>query len=130
MNHTGFILCLALAASGAGCASSAAPAQPYPHADATPLTIIKPDASIPFANARGEISDWSRRADGSILIESGGRYYHASVMTPCPGLDTTSAIGFDSAPAGAFNKFSSIMIGRNRCPVTALDEVANPHPRH
>jgi hypothetical protein len=117
-----YLAVAALSLVGAGCASARVQRPTNPAS----LTVIRHNASIPFANFRGQIMDWSRLSDGSLLIESGGKYYHATVMEPCAQLDTTSAIGFDSAPAGTFNQLSVITVGSHTCPVTGLDEVAKP----
>lgn len=79
------------------------------------------DVSIPFAN-HGGIRDWHADKDRGLWIQDAhGKWYYAAVMTPCIGLNFANSIGFDTRPAGSFDRFSSIIVPREgRCTVQSL----------
>jgi hypothetical protein len=79
------------------------------------------DVSIPFANTGG-IRDWHADSDRGLWIQDvHGKWYYATVMSPCIGLNFAQRIGFDTRPMGSFDKFSSIVVPREgRCSVQTL----------
>jgi hypothetical protein len=85
------------------------------------------EASISFADMGG-IQNW--QADGEKAIYIQGRrnseWYHATLMSPCIGLNFTDQIGFDIEPSGEFNKFGAIVVDGRKCPVTSLVKSAPP----
>lgn len=79
------------------------------------------DVSIPFAN-HGGIRDWRADRDrGLWLQDAHGKWYYATVMSPCIGLNFANSIGFDTRPMGSFDKFSAIVVPRSgRCTIQSL----------
>jgi hypothetical protein len=99
----------------------------------TPATAATPnvpaaEASIPFANHDG-IYNWQVVDDRTVLIQGQNRkWYRASLMSPCFDLAFAERLGFESNPNGSFDKFSSITVRGQSCPLTSLVE-APPPPR-
>ena len=116
-------LAVAALASAGLSAQAARPADP-------PLKVIHGNASIPFMNVRNTITTWTWLQDGSLLLETPFHYYRAQVMQPCGSpIDRTERLGFKANPGGDFDRFSSVVVGHQECPVTSLDEVAKPNWR-
>ncbi len=118
----------------AGVCAAAALAMPASAAPA-PATPAKaePQARIPFADHHG-IYDWRVVNDHELLIQSeGGTWYKASLMGTCFDLPFAERIGFTTNPDGSFDRFSSILVRHQRCPVTSLvvttAPTAKPGPR-
>jgi uncharacterized protein DUF6491 len=89
------------------------------------------DVSIPFAN-HGGIRDWQADRDRGLWIQdSFGKWYYATVMSPCTGLNFANRIGFDTRPAGSFDKFSYILVPREgRCAIQTLRPSGAPPTKH
>ncbi len=106
----------------AGCATAR---EPRPE-QVVELKVVQADAKLPFADQR--IQDWTRREDGSLLIEGrNDRWYHATLRGACPWLDMATTIGFKSN-LGQLDKFSAIVVEGNTCQFDTFDEVADPRP--
>jgi hypothetical protein len=89
------------------------------------------DVEIPFAN-RGGIRDWQADRDRGVWIQDAhNRWYYAELLGPCLGLDFANAIAFDTRPSGTFDRFSSIIVprDRSRCSVKSL-RMSGPPPSH
>jgi hypothetical protein len=99
----------------------------------TPATAASPrapaaEASIPFANHDG-IYNWQVVDDRTVLIQGQNRkWYKASLMSHCFDLPFAERLGFESNPDDSFDKFSSITVRGQSCPLTSLVE-ARPPPR-
>ena len=107
----------------AGLCAAAALAVP---ASAAPPAKAEPQARIPFANHHG-IYDWRVVNDHELLIQSeGGSWYKATLMGSCFNLPFAERIGFTTNPDGSFDRFSSILVRDQRCPVTSLVASAAP----
>ncbi len=86
------------------------------------------EASIPFADHDG-IYNWQVIDDRTVLIQGQNRkWYRASLMSPCFDLRFAERLGFESNANGSFDKFSSITVRGQNCPLTSLVE-APPPPR-
>jgi hypothetical protein len=97
--------------------------------EAAPLTVINANATMPFAQLRSTIRDWTEREDGSLLIRGNNdRWYHATFMGPCPWLNMANRIGFKTNPGGDLDKFSSVRVDGYECQFSTFDEVADPRP--
>ena len=84
------------------------------------------EARIPFAN-NGSISDWQPDGDRALWVRGiGSQWYHAELMNACYGLDSGTAIAFNANPTGEFDKFSSIIVRGQECPIQNLVESAPP----
>jgi Family of unknown function (DUF6491) len=79
------------------------------------------DVSIPFAN-HGGIRDWRADRDRGLWVQDvHGKWYYATVMSPCLGLNFADSIGFDTHPMGHFDRFSAIVVpGSGRCTIQTL----------
>jgi hypothetical protein len=88
---------------------------------------VTPEASIPFAN-RGGIKDWQADRDRGLWIQDiHGKWYYASLMSPCTGLNFANTIAFDTRPMGTFDRWSAILVPRGgRCVVQTLTPSGAP----
>jgi hypothetical protein len=103
------------AAAIAGCATAAAPLKPA-------------EARIPFVN-HGGIYDWEAAGRDTLYIQDVHRkWYRASLMGTCLDLDFARAIGFESGATDTLDRFSSIVVRGQRCPITSLI-ASGPPPR-
>jgi hypothetical protein len=117
-----FLVAPILALAMSGCATAT---EPRPEQVAE-LTVVKADTRLPFAGQR--VHDWTRRQDGSLLIQAtNDKFYHATFRGACPWLDTATSIAFKSN-IGNLDKFSSILVEGNTCLFNSFDEVADPRP--
>jgi hypothetical protein len=85
------------------------------------------DIGIPFVN-HGGIRDW--RADGRDAIylqDRRDRWYRATLMTSCTDLPFAETIGFETRGPDTFDRFSSIVVRGQRCPVETLTR-SDPPP--
>lgn len=86
----------------------------------------KPEARIPFADHHG-ISGWQVVNDRTLLIEGQNRvWYKATLMSSCLDLPFSEAIGFKTNPDGSFDKFSSIRLRHQTCPLISLVKTDPP----
>jgi len=84
------------------------------------------EASIPFAN-RGGISRWAVVDNRTLLIEGRNRqWYKATLFSPCIDLPFAQTIGIKTSPGGTFDRWSSLVVRRQRCSLTSL--IAIPAP--
>jgi hypothetical protein len=88
------------------------------------------DASIPFANMGG-IYDWSADGPSALYIQSiSKQWYHVQLLAPCFDLPFAERVGFVSEPgSGTFDKFSSILVRGQECPVKAIARSGPPPSR-
>ncbi len=75
-------------------------------------------AAIPFVNFGG-IYNWKADREQGVWIQDAHRkWYYATLLGPCPGLDFATRIGFDTRPVDTFDRFSKIIVpGYGRCTV-------------
>jgi len=84
---------------------------------AKPTTV---EASIPFVNHHG-IDDWDAIDRHTLYIrDAGHRWYRAELMTDCIDLDFANRIGFAAGPDDRLDRFSSIIVHGQRCPIKSL----------
>ncbi len=87
---------------------------------AAPVTKPVPEASIPFANHHG-IYSWRVVNTRTLLIQSeSGAWYKATLMSSCFDLPFAERLGFHSNPDGSFDRFSSILVRGQTCPLISL----------
>jgi hypothetical protein len=105
---------LAVLIAAAAFADTAAPAK------------AETQAQIPFAN-HGGIYDWRVVNDRTVLIQSQNRrWYKATLLSSCIELPFAETVGFESNADGSFDKFSSIKVRDQHCPLVSLVETAAP----
>ena len=116
-----------MAAAGIAAALSFTPVM----ADEPVDTSGSRDISIPFAN-HGGIRDWQADRDRGLWIQDAhNKWYYATVMTPCLGLNFANSIGFDTRPQGNFDRFSVIVVpGEGRCMIQTLRQSGAPPSKH
>lgn len=103
-----------------------ATAAPAPAAAAT--TTAAQEASIPFPNS-GSIRTWEATGRDTLYIQGPGRqWYRATLMSPCLDLPFTEAIGFETRGAPSFDRFSSIVVRGQQCPLASLVK-SDPPPK-
>ncbi len=90
-------------------------------------TSSQAQAVIPFANLGG-IYDWAADGDRGIYIQSISRqWYYAKLFAPCINLPFAVRVGFVTEPGnGNFDRFSSILVRGQECPVVSLTRSGPP----
>lgn len=84
------------------------------------------EAYIPFANSGG-IRDWRALDEKGLYVQGPQRqWYYATLFGPCYGLPWAQSIAFVTTPADSFDRFSSVLVQNNRCPVTSLVKSDSP----
>lgn len=87
-----------------------------------------PEASIPFTN-HGSIDNWQADGRDALYVQGLGRqWYHATLMAPCQELPFANAIGFETRGTNDFDRFSTIVVRGQRCPVKSVVR-SGPPPR-
>lgn len=103
-----------------------ATAAPAPATAAT--ATAAQEASIPFPNS-GSIRTWEATDRDTLYIQGPGRqWYRATLLAPCLDLPFTEAIGFETRGTSTFDRFSSIVVRGQRCPLSSLVK-SDPPPR-
>ena len=123
MNIRNLFACIGLAAVTATAGIGVAGAASAPSAN----------VSIPFAN-HGGIRNWEADRDQGLWVQDSRRkWYYAKLIGPCFGLDFALRIGFDTRPAGTFDRFSSIIVPREgfgprggRCMIQSFEPSEGP----
>lgn len=98
--------------------------------NATPQAA-KRDASIAFAN-RGSIWDWRANGQKGLWVQSNDRkWYYATFMGPCVGLNFANSIGFDTGPMGSLDRWSSVIVPRwGKCTFSSFEPSDGPPSKH
>jgi len=87
----------------------------------------KPEASIAFAN-HGGIWNWQADKEKGLWVQSNHRkWYYATFMGPCIGLNFANSVGFDTRPLGTFDRFSAVVVpGWGKCQVQSFEPSDGP----
>jgi hypothetical protein len=98
-----------------------------------PVPYIWPElgveTSIAFPNY-GAIRNFEADGNDGIWLEDRQRrWYYAEIIGGCRDLNFAQAIGFDTRGAPTFDKFSSIIVRGDKCPLTSLVTAEKPLPR-
>ncbi|MFN3618918.1 DUF6491 family protein [Sphingorhabdus sp.] len=67
--------------------------------------------------------------DGIWLEDRQRRWYYADVIGTCQDLTFAQAIGFDTRGSSTLDRFSSIIVRGERCPLASLVTSSKPLPR-
>ncbi len=67
--------------------------------------------------------------DGIWLEDRQRRWYYAEFLGGCQELNFAQAIGFDTRGSATFDKFSSIVVGGDRCQIASLVTANKPLSR-
>lgn len=93
---------------------------------APPTSASSAEARIPFAD-HGGIYDWRVVDNRTVLIQGQDRrWYKAVLLSPCINLPFAERIGFESNADGSFDKFGSIRVRDQNCPLVSLIETTAP----
>lgn len=91
-----------------------------------PVQAPAPEAQIAFAN-HGGIYNWQVVDNRTVLIQGQNRkWYKATLFSSCFDLPFAERLGFESNSDGSFDKFSSIQVRRQKCPLVSLVETTAP----
>lgn len=85
------------------------------------------NAAIPFVNL-GNVYDWASDGRRGIYIQTLDRsWYYAKTLAPCFNLPFALSVGFVVKPAGgSFDKFSSIVVQGEVCPIRSVRRSGPP----
>jgi hypothetical protein len=87
------------------------------------------ETSIIFPNY-GAIRNFEADGNDGIWLEDRQRrWYYAEIIGGCQDLNFAQAIGFDTRGAPTFDKFSSIIVRGDKCPLVSLVTAEKPLPR-
>ena len=112
------LACLSHVPAGAQVASSPVSKPPSPKAPVVDASTS--EARIPFAN-QGGIYNWRAVNDRTLLIQAQNRqWFKATLFAPCIDLPSAQRVGFESNRDGSFDKFSSIQVRKQKCPILSL----------
>jgi hypothetical protein len=115
-----------LVADVAGAQEPAGPASRPPAASSPAASQGSTEARIAFAD-HGGIYNWQAVDDRTVLIQSRDRkWYKATLFSPCFDLPFAERLGFESNADGSFDKFSSIRVRSQNCPLVSLVPTAAP----
>lgn len=86
-------------------------------------------ASIPFVDS-GSIRDYRAEGRDTLYVQDiGGKWYRAKLIGNCLDLPFAQAIGFDARGTNTFDRFSSIIVRGQNCPLTSL-VASGPPPKN
>jgi hypothetical protein len=98
-------------------------------ADTPAPAAAAPEVQIPFAN-HGGIYNWQVVDNRTILIQGQNRkWYKATLFSSCIDLPFSERLGFKSNADGSFDKFSSIEVRGQTCPLVSLVETTAPQKK-
>jgi hypothetical protein len=98
---------------------------PAPPPASAPAPSSVTEAQIPFA--RTNLWNWQVLDDKTVLIQDQSRrWYKATLFGICTNLAFANRIGFDSNPGGTFDKFSTLLVQGQRCPLSSLVKTDPP----
>jgi Family of unknown function (DUF6491) len=90
-----------------------------------PTTAPVPEAQIPFA--KNAIWSWQVVDDKTVLIQTNSReWYKATLFGVCFNLSFANIVGFKANANGNFDKFSSIQLRDQTCPLASLVKTTAP----
>jgi hypothetical protein len=93
------------------------------HAQPNPKAAANKQVSIPFVDYGG-VQDWRTTPQGDLLLRgTGNNYYRARFMGPCPNLKFGMRIGIPGGAMDSLDKFSTIYVGHDACPLKSLTRV-------
>jgi hypothetical protein len=86
------------------------------------------EMSIPFVS-HGGIRDWRAIDRDTLYVQDlGGHWYRAELLSSCFDLPYAEAIGFDASGTDRFDRFSSVIVRGQRCPLQSF-VASGPPPK-
>ena len=87
------------------------------------------ETSIPFVDMGG-IRDWQAIDDSALYVQDSGRkWYLAKLMAPCTDLTFATVIGFETKGVNRLDKFGSVVVSGQRCPLSSFVASGPPPPK-
>ncbi|WP_298674842.1 DUF6491 family protein [uncultured Sphingomonas sp.] len=84
------------------------------------------EASVPFVN-HGTIDDFRADGDQGVYLRANGfNWYYARLMGPCTQLPFVEHIGVETRGIDTLDRFSTLIVGHQRCQLTSLVKSAPP----
>jgi hypothetical protein len=91
----------------------------------TPSTPAAAEARIAFSGRN--IWNWQVIDNRTVLIETNShKWYKAKLLSSCINLPFAERVGFKSNADGSFDKFSTIEVRDQQCPLVSLTETQAP----
>ncbi|MBV8685327.1 MAG: hypothetical protein JOZ90_14635 [Alphaproteobacteria bacterium] len=84
------------------------------------------EVSIPFARLGGIRSFEAREDDVVYLQDRHRNWYRAELYGPCFGLRWAFGIGIDTRGSSSFDRFSALIVGKERCQIGSLTRSEGP----
>jgi hypothetical protein len=111
----------------AAAAVLAAPAAAAPASASAQVAEVE-QARIPFPGFR--IRTFHAPSEDVVYLQDHSRnWYRADLIGPCRGLHFVHGIGIDTRGSSSFDKFSAIIVGRDRCQLISLTRSDKPERR-
>jgi hypothetical protein len=95
--------------------AAAAPVAAAQPADAP----VEQEASIPFFRY-SRLASFTPIDDDTVYLRSGGRWYRAELFGPCFNLPWATSIGVDTRGSSSLDRFSTLIVGGDRCRIESL----------
>jgi hypothetical protein len=109
-------------------AALAAPAFAAPPQASAPGGAKAEEVRIPFPGFR--IRNFRAETRDVVYIEDHRRnWYRAELIGPCIDLPFAHAIGIDTRGSSSFDRFSAILVGRDRCQLQSLTRSEKPQKK-
>ena len=106
-------------------AALAAPAAAAPSQASQRRAAHAEEVRIPFPGFR--LRNFRAESRDVVFLEDQRRnWYRAEVIGPCTDLPFAHAIGIDTRGSSSFDRFSAIVVGGERCPLTSLTRSEKP----
>ena len=87
------------------------------------------EVGIPFTNHRAIRTFEAPSDDILYLQDRQRRWYRAEIGGPCFGLKWATVIGYDTRGGLSLDRFSKIIVERERCPIVSLTRSDGPPRR-
>ncbi len=87
-----------------------------------------PDQEVSIPLFRYRLTNFTPVDDDTLYLRSGGRWYRAELFGPCFDLPWAHGIRVDTRGSSTFDRFSTLIVGRERCRLRSLVS-SEPPPR-
>jgi hypothetical protein len=95
---------------------------------ASPAVANRPAPGTPVASVHiSTVGNWRAFTDRALYIDAGHhQWYEANLASPCWGLPDVQRVKLAMPVPNTFDTSSSVLVGHEQCPVTALFKVDRP----
>lgn len=116
-------LALSLAAALLSLSAAAAADEPAPKDSTRALGV---ESSITFPNS-ATIKNWRADGEDGLWVQDRkGDWYYGKFAVICRNADFALAIGIDNRGTSTLDRFATILVGRERCPLISFVSSAPP----